>query len=145
MIHTLLNNFESSEHSTLQQEYTQTLRSSLNQLKQTTKAKLASVNVSVPEVWLVRDSLKERAVQYTRESTQSRERLKEWEREKEREKVQSKTRALMERIIKDRNQSARKMFIKQEQDKLKDAIEIAQMRASMFKGTLNVEDELSLS
>ena len=117
------------------------MRSSLNQLKQTTKAKLASVNVSVPEVWLVRDSLKERAVQYTRESTQSRERLKEWEREKEREKVQSKTRALMERIIKDRNQSARKMFIKQEQDKLKDAIEIAQMRASMFKGTLNVEDE----
>jgi len=96
----------------LQHEYTSTLRSSIKQLKKTTKAKLESINVPVPEVWQVRDSLKQRAVQYTRESTQSRERQKEWEREKEREKVQTKTRALMERIIKDRNHNARKMFIK---------------------------------
>ena len=111
------------------------MRSSIKELKIVTKAKLDSVNVDPPSVWAVRDSLKEAAITYTRGSTQSRERQKEWERDREKERVKNKTRRLMEQIMQERKDTARKRFIRQEKDKLQSAIEMAQARAAMFKGS----------
>lgn len=51
------------------------------------KAKLESANISPPKVWEERERLKERAVHYSRQSTESRDRQNLIEKQKEKEKV----------------------------------------------------------
>jgi hypothetical protein len=51
LMHNLMNHFDTTEASTINKQYTKTLRSSISGLKGVAKAKLESVNMSPPKVW----------------------------------------------------------------------------------------------
>lgn len=141
LMHQMMNKFKLSESQTLQKQYTHSLRTSIADIKSTTKAKLATVNIKPPKVWDDRDRLKERAIHYTRQTTESRDRAAEVERDREKGKVQSKTRELMERIMKEREASTRKRNMREEKQMLEDAIELSRARASFYKGGQDISEE----
>jgi hypothetical protein len=139
LMHNLMSNYETNEYTTMEKQYTQSLRSSLASLKDVTKAKLDAANLSPPQVWDFRDKVREKALHYTRQSSESRERLQLLMRKKDQEKVQSKTKVFLERIIQERNTTTRKRKMREEKEYLQADIEMSKTRSGMLKGSQDIE------